>query len=232
MKFLSRLLSLLFAVFLVAACVSGQPPALSAAASPAMIAELEDETVALYTLTSVHPVCTGVWIGDRSILTAAHCASEDVLEPLFFSLYSEHVGLFMEPLRKHSMELVRIDTVHDLALYHSGIFDTPKHHSATVSSRIPSVGETLHFEGHTRGLAWSYKRGWVSAYRGATDLSGDSEVRGPWMQISGPISNGDSGGGAYNEQGYLVGICSRMPNAPNMVFYVYLPTIRKFLETK
>jgi S1-C subfamily serine protease len=229
-KFLfSRLFSFLFAAFTVLACASTSPRD-SLPNDSALVRELENQTVAVYMLRGDSPICTGVWVGDRRILTAAHCASEDLLDPVFFSTYSEHNGLFQTPLAVHSMALVKLDKVHDLALFETGVFDTPKHVTATIAITVPKVGETLHFEGHTRGLAWSYKHGWVSSYREA-DAMADGEVLGPWMQVSAPIAGGDSGGGAYNVHGELVGVASRSPRGvPNSCFYIYLPTIRKFLE--
>jgi S1-C subfamily serine protease len=57
----------------------------------------------------------------------------------------------------------------------------------------------------------------------------DDELLGPWMQVSAPIWYGNSGGGAFDAEGSLVGIASFKALAPNVAFYVHLETIREFL---
>ncbi len=209
---------------LVLACTSRPATAPSSAAE---VKDLASQTVALYTLDSPAPRCTGVWVGQRQILTAGHCVSED---RLFYSTNVEYVGVFQEPLQLHSMQFTRADQKHDLALYETGVFDTPQHVTAIVALDMPSVGQGLHFMGHTMGLAWSYKFGWVSSYR-EKDFMGDDKL-GPWLQVSAPINKGDSGGGAYNERGELVGVASFMAvGVPSTCFYVCTKTIRDFLTS-
>ncbi len=125
------------------------------------------------------------------------------------------------------MMLLKVDQKHDLALYESSE-DTPGHPTATIAVSDPLVGEDLHFMGHQMSMAWSYKHGWVSSWREA-DIFEDYE--GPWMQVSAPIYYGDSGGGAYNAQGELVGIAhSILTEVPNVGFYVAPSTIKDFLK--
>jgi S1-C subfamily serine protease len=42
---------------------------------------------------------------------------------------------------------------------------------------------------------------------------------------------GNSGGGAFNDYGELVGIADWIKRAPEMGFFVHLDTIRSFLDT-
>ncbi len=214
----------------VVACTSTAPPA--AVPASRVVPDLAAQTVALYTLDSVAPRCTGVWVGPKRILTAGHCVSGDELNPLFYSTDAEYLGVFRAPAKLHSMAFLRDDQRHDLALYETGVFDTPQHVTAIVALDLPPVGSGLHFLGHTRGLSWSYKFGWVSSYREA-DFFPVDDKRGPWMQVSAPINKGDSGGGAYNAAGELVGVASFMAGGiPSTCFYVYGKTIRDFLAVK
>ncbi len=203
-----------------------------APSNKALVSELAAQTVALYTIDSESPRCTGVWVGQHRILTASHCESHDDLDPLFYSTEVEYQGAFRPPMRLHSMAFLRDDQRHDLALYETGVYDTPQHVTAMVALDLPPVGSSLHFMGHTKGLSWSYKHGYVSSYREA-DFAPVDEKRGPWMQVSAPINKGDSGGGAYNEHGELVGIASFMAaSIPSTCFYVYGRSIRDFLAAK
>ncbi len=225
---LSRALALLFASSVVLACTS-QPPRYPPPAFTEIAATLVGYTVALYPMDAEAPRCTGVWVGPHRILTAGHCVVEDELNPLFYSTAEEYIGVLVQPRGRHSMKLVKRDEKHDLALYETGVFDTPMHTTALLAQESPAVGSSLHFMGHTRGLSWSYKHGWVSFYR-EVGLAEDIGKEGPWMQVSAPISNGDSGGGAYNDRGELVGTSSYMVSGvPSNGFYTTVATLRRFL---
>ena len=226
MKLFSALLSVSFVSSLVLACASA--PQTPAKVTPRSL-DLEGRTVALYTKDTDSPRCTGVWVGDARILTAAHCVSDDELDPLFYSTYSEYIGVTKTP-NLHSMALIREDKDVDLALYETGVFDTPKHPNATVAPRLLDVGADIHVMGHTAGLSYSYMHGYVAFYR---ELDFRPDKKGPWLQISAPIYKGNSGGGAYNDMGELVGIASFMASKiPNVGFFVYSGTIRNFLAAK
>lgn len=213
-------LALLFLAFV--ACTPAPP---IAKVLPAAL-DLESKTAALYSDDQEAPRCTGVWIDNYRILTAAHCDHD---QPMFYSVIGEYVGVFRIP-RLHRMHLERIDRMHDVAVYQTSRFDTPFHEVARVAATTPAVGEDLYLMGHSAGLSWSFRHGWVSAYREPQTEVVDKKI-GPWMQVSAPIYSGDSGGGAFNERGELVGTASSLATpVPNAVFYVYLPTIHEFLK--
>ncbi len=227
---ISRLLAVLSVSFLVIACTS-QPAIYPASGATTIAAGIVEQTVALYSLNAASPRCTGIWVAPRRILTAGHCVSEDVLDPLFYTVPGEYVGVLKSPKFLHSLALLKQDIKHDLALYETGVFDTPQHAIATLATASPVVGSVLHFMGHTRAMAWSYKSGWVSFYR-EKDFASDIGFVGPWMQASAPISNGDSGGGAFNDQGELVGVCSFLiRGVPDNSQYSVVATIRGFLQS-
>ena len=78
--------------------------------------------------------------------------------------------------------------------------------------------------GHTTGLWWTYIEGDVSSSR--THVGKFSKL----LQISSPAWFGNSGGGAFNEDGKLVGISSWIyTKAPMVTFFVHGDVIRSFL---
>lgn len=204
---------------LVAACAT-IPGQVKVAPHTTMASGLLADTVALYAMD--HPTlphCTGVWIGEHTMVTAAHCI--DVGRDLLVSSVDDTENTF-------AMHLVKADLFHDLALYEaSGA--VPKHPFAEVGLSRPMPGENLSFTGNPAGLVGSWRTGYVSAYREISYEMG--AYVGPWMQVSAPIYLGDSGGGAFNSDGQLVGIVHSMADEiPNVAFCVSIDTIRVFLE--
>ena len=233
MRFLKCLLVLL-AILVSTACTTTQQ---MSHAQTALISSLEDQTLALVRLDPLHDedepehrvVCTAVWVAPHTFLTAAHCTEEDSKTLLYFT-HAESNGAFKEPKKFHEATVVKLDAAHDLALAVSGS-DDPGHGIATVALTSPPVGDDLHLIGHVIGLSWTYVRGVVAAYRGTdfgTGLGGDT--LGPFMQVSGPVYKGNSGGGAFDRYGELVGIADFIMKSPNTAFYVHLTTIREFLR--
>ena len=196
--------------------------------------------------TNYHAYCTGVWVGPTTILTAHHCveaaaqfiankhAGEEtdpvtdvVGTPIHFIQENEVMGLGAEPSALHLGGVVFDDADHDLALVRAEGNAVPGHDVAEVADQSPAIGDKIHIVGHQKGLYWTYMEGTVSAYR--DELSG-SEVRGPWMQVEAPIWFGNSGGGAFDSDGKLIGIASRMPRAPSVGYYIHVDSIRNLLD--
>lgn len=143
----------------------------------------------------------------------------------------ESTGVYREPKAVHTLRVVKHDKAHDLALL---VVDDPKdvpaHHVASLADNTPAVGETVHVMGHVTGLYWTYTRGLVAAYREENFRPVEKRgKKGPFMQIAGEVFRGNSGGGAFNDNGELVGLASFMPPAPNECFFVHIETIRSFL---
>ncbi|MBF0407707.1 MAG: trypsin-like peptidase domain-containing protein [Candidatus Riflebacteria bacterium] len=74
--------------------------------------------------------------------------------------------------------------------------------SKISSDRLPGIGDKVFAIGNPMGLNWSYTDGVVSAIR--QQLFGKHEVSVIQMQT--PLNPGNSGGGLYDQDGYLVGI--------------------------
>lgn len=225
-----------------------------------LVTQMRNDTVALVRSDgeTVRPFCTGVWVGKNQILSADHCvraAVEDLVLEIFseednpdvieeqiqlledgfkinFIVSAEERGVFREPVRWHTAEVVKHDSTHDLVLLKvdSGEKDIPEHSYAKLAKKSPSVGADVSIMGHVVGLYWTFTRGIVSAYREEEFLPIMEDGKlGPFMQVAGEVFKGNSGGGAFSEDGELVGIASFMPPVMNECFFIHLETIRSFL---
>lgn len=244
---LNKLTALLFLVYTICACsiVTGckevytssgveYPPIVNGATFSAN--DLHRKTVALYDVRDGDPFvfCSGVWVGEREILTANHCDSEDDPGmPIRFAVKSD-----VKPDGEHFSNLriafiERRDSSHDLLLLKiSPVFIAPEHEIADLSTD-PFVGENVQTDGHPMGLWWSYSTGVVSAVRrvdvGDEDISSGMQ----WIQSTAPVSPGNSGGGLFDSDGNLLGICSRgIFRGQNLNLYVHTQHIRNFLTSK
>lgn len=169
------------------------------------------------------PYCAGVWTARNKMLTAKHCLSMSV----------EVDGKKLVAYRsKRSADETRLATViaedekEDLALLLS-IDATGEHPIAGVSTGV-WTGEKLHVVGHTMGLWWSYVEGTVSAEETQVKTYELGNVN--MLQVSSAAWFGNSGGGAFDEEGRLVGICSWVSSkAPHLTFFVRPTSIKNFL---
>lgn len=191
--------------------------------------------------------CSGVWVSDTEILTASHCVEafhdpDNVLgAPMIYVTADEAGNPGDKPTDYHWAMVTWHDNVHDLSLLavaHSagdtvlpGDQFRPEHKVAKVAHDNPVQGEHLEFMGHPSRLNWTYFEGYMAAIRpDFPEAAQELGFVGPWLQVSAPIWHGNSGGGAFNEYGELVGICSYGDDGtPNNGFFVATITLRKFL---
>jgi S1-C subfamily serine protease len=212
----ARLLSLVFFAALALACTTAP------ARAPRFPAgELVSTTLALVSEPTIDDpagsvFCSGVWVSDAAILTAAHCVRET--PPCEVVWYRAHEGTPRPAM------LMRLDPAVDLAL----LVDpgAPRHPTAPLALAPPAVGTDLAFVGHPGGVEWTFFRGSAAGFAD------------PWLQVSAPVFFGCSGGGAFNDYGELVGIAHTVPMrrvsgswmlVPAVAFYVPAPAIREFL---
>lgn len=182
---------------------------------------MAQETVALVT-DADQAYCAGVWVGADKVITAYHCIEkDDESDPL-----GAKVNLRSKGGVTFEGQVAKTDANDDLALIEA--VKHPAHLYAPVAL-IAFVGEDLHIIGHPGRKEWTYMHGWISSMRTNSSPTGDGDYD-VW-QISAPIYYGNSGGGAFNDSGELVGICSTMSTKmPNTGYFVRLSTIRKFLR--
>lgn len=192
------------------------------------------------------PYCGGIWVDEKHILTAAHCA--EVLGRTIFGVEEEEdynavgdLAMFLNnsdikdgaiPQDFTWMGVVKkIDKEHDLALVQS-ISDTSYHTISDVATKDAEIGETIHIVGHPIGLTWSYTKGYIAAIRNALGpVLGQRPISSKVFQISAPIWVGNSGGGAFNSDGHLIGLCSWITlRAPSIGFFIHKDQIKSFLS--
>lgn len=224
-----------------------------------MAEKLEDETVVLVSKeesdddtsssTSLRPYCAGVWISRDTILTAGHCIADlakpkvqiameqlgisaaefpewdPVGSPAFFAL---HQDLKTNNVVKTYYEGVvqDYDKADDLALVKVNVRFLPKHPTAQLSKLDIRDGDEVHIVGHPAGIMWTYIRGVVSSTRYVNHPSG-SQV--DVLQVSAPIWMGNSGGGAFDADGDLIGVCSFLVKVPNTGFFIHRDVVHQFL---
>lgn len=190
----------------------------------------------------VRVYCTGVWIGDNAILTAGHCIKglvkhineeslgeeKEVGVKVHYIVEREVDGIMGEPTGIHLGTSVAVDEESDLALIKAEGNLIPEHGQAELAGEAPGIGERVFVVGHPEGFYWSYVEGMVSGLR--ERMVGINEVKGSFIQVSGPLYFGNSGGGCFDEGGRLVGIASFTISAPHTGFFVHLNNIREFLK--
>jgi S1-C subfamily serine protease len=234
---------LLMALVLSVGCArQGTPPATAHAVSAA--ADLASKTVALVEVDEddgqTRAYCSGVWVSQNEILTAAHCVHSNPLAALF--------GLEDEAIRfvvrsdvfpdgqteakyptTHQAFRLRVDEDLDLALL--SVPAAPEHLSAKVSGRPIVQVMAAQTMGHPKGLWWSYSNGAVAAVR---EIPGAGESPAMWwVQTTAPISPGNSGCGLFNAEGELIGIASWKNigrGAEALGFFVHRDHISAFLK--
>lgn len=192
---------------------------------------LESQTVALTRVRedgTTKAFCTGVWVSQSTILTAAHCLRESELgfvvrEDIF------HPGEFVaqqSPPRRKAQAYV-IDDRHDLALLRA-LAPIPTHGIARVRLDAIAPGARVATMGHPLGLWWSYSSGDIASIRYLP-----IEPALIYVQTTAPTNPGNSGGGLFDQDGFLIGIAhAGILNASNLAFYVHGYYVQALLESQ
>lgn len=189
-----------------------------------LVEDIEQKTVALVTADedgNLAAYCTGVWIGRDKILTAHHCLRDDE-----FVVYQDVQNIIDDTIGRVAY-VQDVEPENDLALLMTVAQSTPQHPVAALSSEVWD-GQHVNIVGHTNGLWWSYIEGVISSTR--TNIFTRRGKMPRTLQISSPAWFGNSGGGAFNDAGELVGMTSWISTrAPMMSFFVHRDVIEKFL---
>lgn len=148
-----------------------------------------------------------------------------------YIVMSEQRGVGNNPSALHSANAVMLDKDHDLAVLKITDKSVPFHTVAKLAKQNPYIGEHVFVRGHVTGLYWTHTECVVSAYRGNVPTR-NTVIKGPFVQLSGPVFYGNSGGGAFNKNGELIGIASFMYRAPQTTMFISLDSIKKFLKVQ
>lgn len=289
--FIIAALSLL--TFILTGCASNfKNPQSTLVMSGVDLATVEsDQTVSLvYDVVELdpnhHSLCTAVWVGRKTIMTAAHCAEGNVDSQRDLLIYQALVqngydpqlakrlvalGLddidddnpFYPDLVKNAAAIAR--TIHappvlgsDIAyavkseivdldtapttLHHGTVIvnnhkldlalirvdgPVPSHTIVQLADHTPPVGARVSIMGHVYGNWYYFRTGEVGAYRHS--LAKLSGTQGAFMQVSIPMSHGDSGAGIFDDQGKLVGIADMINSNVAGGYCLHLDTLRSFL---
>ena len=167
-------------------------------------------------------LCAGVVVSPHQILLADHCVDprwEGVkVDKVFIKNYSGRVQL---------ATIEEKDRGDDLALLRVRKWEYP----ADVASSQPKVGSTLWVVGMPLGLQWSVSKGIVSQI----DINAEG-FSGSFFITDATVLPGNSGGGAWNSQGQLVGIVSMSTSmfggfgAAGLGIIVDTETINNFID--
>lgn len=243
--FFAFLSFLAFLAFLAGCCVRQPSHTTQDTDRYQMIHHLQDSTVALQKQTELGDYrthCTGVWIAKDRFLTAKHCVMDMEAEQAasapgkivkFKNLQEINDRGEQHPPKAdysqpHLGVVLAVDEDNDLALVSA--MDWVTHSIAPIRRTYVYTGTPVHIIGHTAGLNYTYLSGIVSAVR-KLELSDDKLHR--VFQISSPAYFGNSGGGAFDMDGNLIGICSLLlARGPNVVFFIHTDVILNFLRAE
>jgi S1-C subfamily serine protease len=191
-------------------------------------------------LLIVSPYCSGVFVSHDLILTAYHCmhgvaeaeqvgAPENVHVHYVMSFEAPEIG--EEPYGVHLGKVEALDELHDLALLRAlGTgHSIPAHMSVDIAKEMPGLGEDLFIVGQPKRMYFTVMKGSVAQYR-ATLPEAFTDRQGSWLQVQAPVYYGNSGGGAFDMNGDLVGIASMLVPMPNAAVFVDANTIRTFVS--
>lgn len=238
-------------VTVIAGCCTAPVPTASAPATTQTLAEqLEETTVALTHTDSDGdhaPYCSGVWVSQDEILTANHCVEaygKLVSELTDFEGSFDATGITLQYVVRDDVSsvspgtypknvrrglVVKTDNINDLALIKAKDLPAGDHPVASIKrvSRVPD-GTHLRIVGHTLGLWWTYCEGTVSSSWSLVE--GPDSIKTQVIQASSAAAQGNSGGGAFDDDGNLLGVLSWVLSTnPNISFFIHHDQLVKFL---
>lgn len=236
MKLFRGLFSYVAVSLMMGCCINSSHVPIDKLSNPApveikhknLVDKIENLTVGLIREDSEgdsYVYCAGVWVAKGYILTAGHCVLSVNPALMQYKILNEDNEKIVRYATTKS-----IDIANDIALIKVSSESEPKHENIVfLNSGQVKPGDEVGIVGHPVGYEWSYIRGYVSAIR--TNFSGPVGIMEKLIQISSPAWMGNSGGGAFDENGNFVGLCSWVSKqGPFLSFFVHRDVIRNFLK--
>jgi len=180
--------------------------------------------------------CGGTWVSETEIITAKHCVDDEEDGLVEFQMYYDFDNHY--PLSENDTvyvaEIVDTgatngDSVMDLALLRS--VDKIKHGIAPIARYDIPLGMDTLIIGHPKGMQFAPTKGVISGDRMYLLLPTFTERHVLHITFLGTFGN--SGGGAFDMSGQLLGILSFMKDpseSPGQMFAVHRDDIRYFLD--
>jgi len=204
------------------------------------VESLANNTVALIAKSELsgeyYTYCSGVWVDRRHFITARHCIENDdesvslgnlVKFKTIKEFSTEHPPPTLEDDDIYTGLVSSFGRDFDLAIV--ATVDDVSHTNAKVSDKRLYDGLPVHIVGHPVGLEYTYFTGIISKTRDIWAFGMNQKT----LQITSFTWMGNSGCGAYDDDGGLVGIASFMvvkSGARGMAFYIHRDTIVNFLD--
>lgn len=181
--------------------------------------------------------CSAVWVSQTSILTAYHCMDDgEVGTPIWYVVDNDVFpkgSIVVRPkIEKRAAVLYDVDKKHDLAILRAG--KAPDDHGiASLATTAARAGQFVQVMGQPAGfLWWSYSSGDVAAVR-TLDAGGYFDPNTVFIQTTAPTSPGSSGGGLFDADGDLLGVChGGFRKGQNLNIFIGTPHLKAFLDAQ
>jgi S1-C subfamily serine protease len=185
--------------------------------------------------------CSGFFVSDREILTAAHCVQRlQFIESIFGSGFEATDESPVGDIRKISTysqyrldggnflsyKLVKVSKYNreqDVALLELLPNQSPGFHKVFKIGKSPHLGDKVSAIGHPSGLAWTLTQGIISSEKRFIDKQAI-------VQTSAMTFFGNSGCPLIDANGNAIGVASMIARTPHLAFYTHVDVIREFIN--
>lgn len=130
-----------------------------------------------------------------------------------------------DELNPYTASVIDMDPKNDLALL--SLDNHVDHEHVSLPKTDVFLGQQIHVIGHPAALEYTYHQGFISGSR--YQMFENNMMH--YIQVSSPVFNGNSGGGAFDKKGNLIGICSIFLNGvPQVSYFVHTNEIKEFIS--
>lgn len=217
---------LLGAAFVFASCMSTSQSKQITPGQSQFLDAIADRTVMFVSYSGSKPFCGGVYVDDNAILTANHCVdvarwcTDDMglsltscgkpssgaqKHAFMFYTYEDHKSGDAKTAMPWIAVLVKHDERADLALLYTRRVSGSVAYVASSTPRPDSIAYVI---GHPRRVSYSYMQLEVIDTKTKSMRNDEMETHTRHvLELRGRVEGGTSGGGAWDTEGKLVGIC-------------------------